>query len=143
MGSISKQNPTKTAIQISKTDFYFVTGFYFWDNICIADGSRRPPSPIPSSSQSQTHPFLPDAMSRRGYGRRDRGGGAGLSSQRRSGSAASERTCAAMRCQPSTSRWGKDLRWSPRPCRDWHGERLLWRCSHDCTAPMSIREAAR
>ena len=28
MGSISKQNPTKTARQISKSDFYIVTCFY-------------------------------------------------------------------------------------------------------------------
>ena len=35
MRSTSKQNPTKTAKQISKTDFYFVTCFYSLDNICI------------------------------------------------------------------------------------------------------------
>ena len=37
MRSTSKQNPTKTAKQISKTDFYFVTGFYSLDNICIVN----------------------------------------------------------------------------------------------------------
>ena len=37
MGSTSKQNPTKTAKQISKTDFYFVTCFYRLDDICMAD----------------------------------------------------------------------------------------------------------
>ena len=34
---MSKQNPTKTAKQISKTDFYFVTCFYRLDDICMAD----------------------------------------------------------------------------------------------------------
>lgn len=37
MGSTSQQNPTKTAKQISKTNFYFVTGFYRLDDICMAD----------------------------------------------------------------------------------------------------------
>ena len=37
MRSTSKQNPTKTAKQISKTDFYFVTCFYSLDNICIVN----------------------------------------------------------------------------------------------------------
>ena len=32
---MSKQNPTKTAKQISKTDFYFVTCFYSLCDICI------------------------------------------------------------------------------------------------------------
>ena len=37
MGSTSKQNPTKTAKQISKTDFYFVTCFYSKCDICMTD----------------------------------------------------------------------------------------------------------
>ncbi len=37
---MSKQNPTKTAKQISKTDFYFVTCFYSLDNICMVDRKR-------------------------------------------------------------------------------------------------------
>ena len=37
MGSTSQQNPTKTAKQISKTDFYFVTCFYRLDDICMTD----------------------------------------------------------------------------------------------------------
>ena len=35
MGSTSKQNPTKTARQISKSDFYFVTCFYSLYDICM------------------------------------------------------------------------------------------------------------
>ena len=35
MRSALKQNPTKTARQISKTDFYFVTGFYRLRDICM------------------------------------------------------------------------------------------------------------
>ena len=35
MGSTSKQNPTKTARQISKSDFYFVTCFYSLRDICM------------------------------------------------------------------------------------------------------------
>ncbi len=31
-----QQNHTKTARQISKTDYYFVTCFYSIDNICMA-----------------------------------------------------------------------------------------------------------
>ena len=42
MGSKTMQNRTKTARQISKTDFYFVTGFYSLRDICIADGIRHP-----------------------------------------------------------------------------------------------------
>ena len=34
-----QQNHTKTARQISKTDFYFVTAFYSLYDICIADGT--------------------------------------------------------------------------------------------------------
>ncbi len=37
MGSTSKQNPIKTAKQISKTDFYFVTCFYSKCDICMTD----------------------------------------------------------------------------------------------------------
>ena len=36
MGATAKQNPTKTARKISKTDFYFVTHFYSLYDICIA-----------------------------------------------------------------------------------------------------------
>ena len=32
---ISKQNSSKTASKISKTDFYFVTGFYSLCDICM------------------------------------------------------------------------------------------------------------
>ena len=34
--SQTQQNSRKTARKISKTDFYFVTGFYSLDDICIA-----------------------------------------------------------------------------------------------------------
>ena len=37
MGSKTMQNRTKTARQISKTDFYFVTSFYHLYDICIVD----------------------------------------------------------------------------------------------------------
>ena len=37
MGATSQQNPTETAKQISKTDFYFVTRFYSLCDICMAD----------------------------------------------------------------------------------------------------------
>ena len=36
----TKRNPTKTARQISKTDFYFVITFYHLYDICIADAVR-------------------------------------------------------------------------------------------------------
>ena len=36
MGSQTLQNTTKTARQISKTDFYFVTGFYRLRDICMS-----------------------------------------------------------------------------------------------------------
>ena len=36
------QNHAKTARQISKTDFYFVTCFYSNYDICISDGIRHP-----------------------------------------------------------------------------------------------------
>ena len=42
MGSTSKQNPTKTAKQISKNDFYFLTCFYRLDDICMADTMLPP-----------------------------------------------------------------------------------------------------
>ena len=35
IGSKTKQNPTKTAKQISKTDFYFVKHFYRLCDICM------------------------------------------------------------------------------------------------------------
>ena len=40
MGSKTMQNRTKTARQISKTDFYFVITFYHLYDICIADAVR-------------------------------------------------------------------------------------------------------
>ena len=36
MGSKTMQNPTKTARQISRIDFYFVTGFYRLYDICMS-----------------------------------------------------------------------------------------------------------
>ena len=37
IGATSQQNTAKTARQISKTDFYFVTVFYSLHDICMAD----------------------------------------------------------------------------------------------------------
>ena len=46
MRSTTMPNPTKTTLQISKTDFYFVTGFYHLYDICMRHegmflGTRR------------------------------------------------------------------------------------------------------
>ena len=40
MGATSQQNTAKTARQISKTDFYFVTAFYSLYDICMATRRR-------------------------------------------------------------------------------------------------------
>ena len=41
MGSKAKQNHTKTARQISKTDFHFVTGFYLFVRYLDAQNDTR------------------------------------------------------------------------------------------------------
>ena len=38
-GLFAQQNTVKTANQISRINFYFVTGFYSLYNICMADGA--------------------------------------------------------------------------------------------------------